>query len=71
MLRRLRWKFILIIMLLVSAVLATVLTVQTGSAIRQFQGETDRVLQAALQRVVVLGRSAAPVPRVQHGLAAL
>ena len=50
MLRRLRWKFILIIMLLVSAVLATVLTVQTGSAIRQFQGETDRVLQAALQR---------------------
>lgn len=50
MLRRLRWKFILIIMLLVSAVLATVLTVQTSSAIAQFQGETDRVLQAALQR---------------------
>ena len=50
MLRRLRWKFILIIMLLLTAVLATVLSVQTSSAIAQFRGETDRVLQAALQR---------------------
>ena len=50
MLRRLRWKFTLILMLLLSGVLAAVLAVQTASAVRQYQAGTDQVLQSALQR---------------------
>lgn len=50
MLRRLRWKFTLILMLLLSGVLAAVLAVQTVSAVRQYQAGTDLVLRNVLQR---------------------
>ncbi len=50
MLKKLRWKFVLIIMLLLSAVLGTALAVQTASAARQYREETDRVLRWALDR---------------------
>lgn len=50
MLRRLRWKLVLMIMLILSGVLAAVLWVQTHSAVGQFRGETDRVLHAAMVR---------------------
>ena len=50
MLRRLRWKFTLILMLLLSGVLAAVLAVQTASAVRQYQAGTDLVLRNVLQR---------------------
>lgn len=49
MLKRLRWKFILILMLLFSAALTAVLAVQTYSALRQYSEETDNALRAALQ----------------------
>ncbi len=50
MLRRLRWKFTLILMLLLSGVLAAVLAVQTASAVRQYRAGTDLVLRNVLQR---------------------
>ena len=50
MLKKLRWKFVLLIMVLLSAVLGTALALQTGSALRQYREETDRVLRAALAR---------------------
>lgn len=50
MLGKLRWKFVLLIMALLSAVLGTALAVQTVSAARQYREETDRVLRWVLQR---------------------
>lgn len=50
MLKRLRWKFILILMLLLCGVTAAVLSVQTASSLRQYRAGTDQVLQAVLQR---------------------
>lgn len=50
MLGKLRWKFVLIIMALLSAVLGTALAIQTVSAARQYREETDRVLRWMLQR---------------------
>ena len=50
MLKKLRWKFVLIIMVLLTAVLGTALTVQTVSAARQYREETDRVLRWVLER---------------------
>ena len=50
MLERLRWKFVLIIMALLSAVLGAALTVQTVSAVRQYQEETERMLHWVLQQ---------------------
>ena len=50
MLKKLRWKFILIIMVLLAAVLGTALAVQTVSAARQYREETEQVLRAVLQR---------------------
>lgn len=50
MLRRLRWKFTLILMLLLSGVLAAVLAVQTVSAVGQYRAGTDLVLRNVLQR---------------------
>lgn len=50
MLERLRWKFVLIIMALLSVVLGAALAVQTVSAVRQYQEETERVLHWVLQR---------------------
>ncbi len=50
MLRRLRWKFTLILMLLLSGVLAAVLAVQTASAVGQYRAGTDLVLRNVLQR---------------------
>ncbi len=50
MFKRLRWKFVLIIMVLLSTVLGTVLAIQTVSAARQYREETDRVLRWVLER---------------------
>ena len=50
MLKRLRWKFILTLMLLLCGVLAAVLVVQTASSVRQYRAGTDQVLQSVLQR---------------------
>ena len=50
MLKRLRWKFTLILMLLLSGVLAAVLTVQTASSVQQYREGTDAVLQTVLAR---------------------
>lgn len=50
MLERLRWKFVAIIMVLLAAVLGTALAVQTGSTVRQYRQETDRVLRWAMDR---------------------
>ena len=50
MLKKLRWKFVLIIMVLLAAVLGTALAVQTASAARQYREETDQVLRWALER---------------------
>ena len=50
MLKRLRWKFTLILMLILSGALAAALAVQTVSAVRQYQAGTERVLQAVLRR---------------------
>ncbi len=49
-LEKLRWKFVAIIMVLLAAVLGTALAVQTGSTVRQYREETDRVLRWALER---------------------
>ncbi len=50
MLKKLRWKFVFMIMVLLAAVLGTALAVQTASAARQYREETDRVLRWALDR---------------------
>ena len=50
MLKRLRWKFTLVLMLILSGVLAAVLSVQTASAVRQYRAGTDAVLQTVLRR---------------------
>lgn len=50
MLKRLRWKFTGILMLLLCGVLAAVLGVQTASSLRQYRAGTDQVLQSVLQR---------------------
>ena len=50
MLKRLRWKFTLLLTLLLSGVLAAVLVVQTGSNLQQYRAGTDAVLAAALRR---------------------
>ena len=50
MLKRLRWKFTGILMLLLCGVLAAVLAVQTASAVRQYRAGTEQVLQAVLRR---------------------
>ena len=50
MLKRLRWKFTLILMLLLCGVLAAVLVVQTASSLRQYRAGTDQVLQSVLRR---------------------
>ena len=50
MLKKLRWKFILIITALLAGMLAAALAVQTVSAARQYREETERVLQAVLDR---------------------
>ncbi len=50
MLRRLRWKFTLILMLLLCGVLAAVLAVQTVSTVRQYRAGTDQALRTILQR---------------------
>ena len=46
MLKKLRWKFILVITALLGGMLAAALAVQTISAARQYQEETERVLRA-------------------------
>lgn len=51
MLRRLRWKFTLILMLLLSGVLAAVLAVQTTWAVQQYRAGTDQVLHNVLLRI--------------------
>lgn len=50
MLKKLRWKFILIITALLAGMLAAALAVQTVSAARQYREETERVLRAVLDR---------------------
>ena len=50
MLKRLRWKFTGILMLLLCGVLAAVLTVQTVSSLRQYRAGTDQVLRSVLAR---------------------
>ena len=50
MFKKLRWKFVLIIMVLLAAVLGTALGVQTASAARQYREETDRVLRWVLEQ---------------------
>lgn len=50
MLKRLRWKFTLILMLLLCGVLAAVLVAQTASSLRQYRAGTDQVLQNVLRR---------------------
>lgn len=49
-LEKLRWKFVAILMALLAAVLGTALAIQTGSTIRQYREETDRVLRWVLER---------------------
>lgn len=50
MLKRLRWKFTLLLLLVLSGVLAAVLAVQTVSAVRQYRAGTDQVLHNVLLR---------------------
>jgi len=50
MLKKLRWKFIGLIMVLLGLVLGAALAIQTASTVRQYREETDRVLRWALQR---------------------
>lgn len=50
MLKKLRWKFILIITALLAGMLAAALAVQTVSAARQYREETERVLRAVLDQ---------------------
>ena len=50
MLKKLRWKFILIITALLAGMLAAALAVQTVSAARQYREETDRVLRWVLEQ---------------------
>lgn len=50
MLKKLRWKFILMITALLAGMLAAALAVQTASTARQYQEETERVLRAVLDR---------------------
>ena len=58
MLKRLRWKFTLLLTLLLSGVLAAVLVVQTGSNLQQYRAGTDAVLAAALRRSQAAGGKA-------------
>ena len=62
MLRKLRWKFIFLIMALLAVVLGTALAVQTASAARQYRDETDRVLRWVLQRGESLTDPGRPQP---------
>lgn len=62
MLKRLRWKFVFLIMVLLAAVLGTALAVQTASAARQYREETDRVLRWVLQRGESLTGPGRPFP---------
>ena len=62
MLRKLRWKFIFLIMALLAVVLGTALAVQTASAARQYREETDRVLRWVLQRGESLTDPGRPQP---------
>lgn len=50
MLKKLRWKFVGILMALMTLVLGAALAVQTASNLRQYRGETERVLELALTR---------------------
>ena len=50
MLKKLRWKFILVITALLGGMLAAALAVQTISTARQYQEETERVLRAVLDQ---------------------
>ena len=50
MLKRLRWKFTLLLLLLLSGVLAAVLAVQTVAAVGQYRAGTDQVLHNVLLR---------------------
>lgn len=50
MLNKLRWKFVLIIMVLGAALLGSAVAVQTASAVRQYRAETDRVLRWVLEQ---------------------
>ena len=50
MLMRLRWKFTLVLMLILSGALGAALAVQTVSTLRQYRAGTDQALQSVLQR---------------------
>ncbi len=50
MLMRLRWKFTLVLMLILSGALGAALAVQTASTLRQYRAGTDQALQSVLQR---------------------
>ena len=50
MLKKLRWKFILVITALLAGMLAAALIVQTVSTARQYREETERVLRTVLDR---------------------
>ena len=50
MLNKLRWRFVLLIMVLGAAVLGAAVAVQTASAAGQYREETDRVLRWVLER---------------------
>ena len=58
MLNKLRWRFVLLIMVLGAAVLGAAVAVQTASAAGQYREETDRVLRARPGR----GGSTPPSP---------
>lgn len=62
MLRKLRWKFVFLIMALLAVVLGTALAIQTASAVRQYREETDRVLRWVLQRGESLTDPGRPQP---------
>jgi len=50
LLKKLRWKFVFIIMALAGSMLGTALAVQTITAARQYREETDRALRWVLER---------------------
>ena len=50
MLKKLRWRFTLILAVLLTGALGLALAVQTASNLRQYREETERVLEAALAR---------------------
>ena len=54
MLNKLRWRFVLLIMVLGAAVLGAAVAVQTASAAGQYREETDRVLRWVLDRKSVV-----------------